>query len=409
MNENTFKLKLQSHTEAIKESLKGIKDYPELADVTLISEDQVMLKAHKLMLSMFSPVFRSLLGLTSEGKTVIHMRGTRGRDIQHLLDYIYCGEVTLDQDNVSSFLDLANSFKIQQLGNGTDTYHDSLKKSDNVRIVKAVEDIPMVNEQVADTKGHSEEESTQDQELTEDTINVNKQNQKAKECKESPIITRTETSNHFAKSSHAKVSESSVSCKKCDKVFDTAVGFQIHFSAQHMDENLKSILCSQCDGRFSSKHLLKFHMLNMHEERKHKCDQCLKTFALNAQKTRHIKIAHNSPMLQCDQCDKMYRDNANLKKHISSVHDKRRHECDKCDANFATYNALKVHERNKHLNIKYPCEFCGHQATQRTSLLTHIAGVHDKVRFPCQVCGANFSQKGTLNNHIKKVHGETTE
>ena len=111
MNEHTFKLKLQSHTEAIIESLKCIKDYPELADVTLISEDQVLLKAHKLILSMFSPVLRSILGLASEGNTVIHMRGTIGKDIQNLLHYIYCGEVTLDQDNVSSFLDLANSFK----------------------------------------------------------------------------------------------------------------------------------------------------------------------------------------------------------------------------------------------------------------------------------------------------------
>ena len=115
MNENTFKLKLQSHTEAIKESLKGIKDYPELADVTLISEDQVLLKAHKLILSMFSPVLRSLLGLSSEGNTVIHMRGTRGKDIQSLLDYIYCGEVNIEKDDVASFLELSSSLKINSL------------------------------------------------------------------------------------------------------------------------------------------------------------------------------------------------------------------------------------------------------------------------------------------------------
>jgi len=44
MGENTVQLKLESHTQALKESLKSVKDFPELADVTLISDEQVFFK-----------------------------------------------------------------------------------------------------------------------------------------------------------------------------------------------------------------------------------------------------------------------------------------------------------------------------------------------------------------------------
>ena len=71
MSDNTIQLKLESHTQALEESLKSVKDFPELADVTLISDEQVFFKAHKLILSIFSPVIRSFIGLSLEGNTVI--------------------------------------------------------------------------------------------------------------------------------------------------------------------------------------------------------------------------------------------------------------------------------------------------------------------------------------------------
>ena len=71
MSDNTIQLKLESHTQALEESLKSVKDFPELADVTLISDEEVFFKAHKLILSIFSPVIRSFIGLSLEGNTVI--------------------------------------------------------------------------------------------------------------------------------------------------------------------------------------------------------------------------------------------------------------------------------------------------------------------------------------------------
>ena len=73
------------------------------------------------------------------------MRGTSGKDIQSVLDYIYCGEVTLEQDNVSSFLDLAKSLKIQHLSLGTHTDQlNDVPKSDKVVSEKAHEEMTVL-------------------------------------------------------------------------------------------------------------------------------------------------------------------------------------------------------------------------------------------------------------------------
>ena len=114
----------------------------ELADVTLISEEHLSFKAHKLILSLFSPVIKSFIGLSTEGNTVIHLRGTKGKDIQSLLDYFYNGEVKLEKENVAGFLDLANSFKIIERSNIENDLKDLLTIIQNEKIKFLVFGLP---------------------------------------------------------------------------------------------------------------------------------------------------------------------------------------------------------------------------------------------------------------------------
>ena len=63
----------------------------DLADIILIRDDKLLLKAHKIVLSSWSPVFKSIISsLQSFGATVF-LRGVKGYEMETLLEIMYLG------------------------------------------------------------------------------------------------------------------------------------------------------------------------------------------------------------------------------------------------------------------------------------------------------------------------------
>ncbi|XP_028138968.1 zinc finger protein 782-like [Diabrotica virgifera virgifera] len=71
------------------------------------------LMAHKLILSIVSPVFRNLLLEGSADPAVIILPDIPNHTMSLILDYIYTGAATVYSDTVQQFLSLAKLFKIQ--------------------------------------------------------------------------------------------------------------------------------------------------------------------------------------------------------------------------------------------------------------------------------------------------------
>ncbi|XP_072397646.1 uncharacterized protein [Diabrotica undecimpunctata] len=69
--------------------------------------------AHKLILSIVSPVFRNLLLEGSADPAVIILPDIPNHTMSLILDYIYTGAATVYSDTVQQFLNLAKLFKIQ--------------------------------------------------------------------------------------------------------------------------------------------------------------------------------------------------------------------------------------------------------------------------------------------------------
>ena len=72
---------------------RDLRENNEMLDVTIISEGETF-KAHKLVLSACSPVFKTMLNKKDE-KPYIFMHGARYEDIQAILDFMYNGEVSV--------------------------------------------------------------------------------------------------------------------------------------------------------------------------------------------------------------------------------------------------------------------------------------------------------------------------
>ena len=73
-----------------------------------------------MVLSACSPYFQSMLYNTPDRHPIVFLRDVRFHEIKALLEFMYRGEVSVDQDNLSSLLKVAEGLKIKGLAEVSD-------------------------------------------------------------------------------------------------------------------------------------------------------------------------------------------------------------------------------------------------------------------------------------------------
>ena len=124
---STEKLCLQwnDFKENITSSFRSLRENGEFTDVTLACEDGQQVEAHKVVLSSSSPFFMELLKQTKHPHPFIYMRGLRSDDLVAIMDFLYCGEANVLQENLDAFLALAEELRLKGLtGGGADAERD---------------------------------------------------------------------------------------------------------------------------------------------------------------------------------------------------------------------------------------------------------------------------------------------
>ena len=99
---------------------ENLRSNVDFADVTLACEDGEQFEANKLVLAGSSPVFENILKRNEHPHPLIYLRGFKSYDLLALLDFLYCGEANVNQENLGSFLALAQEFQLKGLKGKTD-------------------------------------------------------------------------------------------------------------------------------------------------------------------------------------------------------------------------------------------------------------------------------------------------
>ena len=99
---------------------ENLRSNVDFADVTLACEDGEQFEANKLVLAGSSPVFENILKRNEHPHPLIYLRGFKSYDLLALLDFLYCGETNVNQENLGSFLALAQEFQLKGLKGKTD-------------------------------------------------------------------------------------------------------------------------------------------------------------------------------------------------------------------------------------------------------------------------------------------------
>ena len=100
----------------------------DFTDITLACEDGKQIEAHKVVLASSSPFFRELLRRNRNPHTLVYMKGLKSEDLIAMMDFLYKGETNVFQENLDSFLTLADELKLKGLNTSGENDRDSHNK-----------------------------------------------------------------------------------------------------------------------------------------------------------------------------------------------------------------------------------------------------------------------------------------
>ena len=89
----SFSLQWDQFESNLGSKFADLRAGEHFSDVTLVSEDGQVVKAHKVLLSATSPVLDAILKSQDHPKPLIFMRGVKTDVLSSLLDFIYFGQV----------------------------------------------------------------------------------------------------------------------------------------------------------------------------------------------------------------------------------------------------------------------------------------------------------------------------
>ncbi len=111
----SFVLKWHSFKENVTGSFSKLRKYEVFFDVILMTEDDQSFYAHKVVLSAASDFFKRILRKADHSKPLIYLCGVEYGQLVHILDYIYEGEIKIQQRDLNKFLVVAQKLKIAGL------------------------------------------------------------------------------------------------------------------------------------------------------------------------------------------------------------------------------------------------------------------------------------------------------
>jgi len=110
-----YSLKWNDFTSNLSSAFNELRDDEDFFDITLLTEESEI-RCHKLILGACSPHFRAIIKrLAAVQNPAIYLRGVRHEDIKNILEFMYLGQVSVSQEDLDSFLSVAQDLCIKGL------------------------------------------------------------------------------------------------------------------------------------------------------------------------------------------------------------------------------------------------------------------------------------------------------
>ena len=234
----------------VRVAFANFREDKDFSDVTLACEDGQQVEAHKLILADSSPFFQKLLMRNKHPHPLVYMRGVKSDDLVAIIDFLYRGEASINQDNLESFLAIAEELQLKGLTNQNKEPETSFK-TEISSANSNLEEAKYGSKRALPDKGYLALHNP----LLPDFQELENQVQSMME-KGSNLVTSGKDKNGKETFRTAFV------CKVCKKE-GQMVNIQTHIEANHLEGI--SLPCSFCERMFRSRNALRNHMSTCHK------------------------------------------------------------------------------------------------------------------------------------------------
>jgi len=117
-----FCLRWNDFESNISLAFRDIREEKDFFDCTLSCGSR-QIQAHKLILSACSPFFRSILKQNPHQHPLLYLKGVQFTDMQAVLNFMYHGEVNVAQEELNSFLAVAEDLEVKGLTQNNSSNH----------------------------------------------------------------------------------------------------------------------------------------------------------------------------------------------------------------------------------------------------------------------------------------------
>ena len=437
--QNSCYLKWKDYPNYLQKMMKEMLTLDNFTDVTLVTDDRNQIKAHRSILSAFSPVFKSIFDIKDVNNTpVVYLRGIQYSEIESILQFIYLGEAVFCGERLDEFLSVAKSLEMYELCirpdneygkvniNSETIQEDALERrhhniKDDISFVKNVAletldsgvEIDYIQEQAISEEAEYDE-SEESQKLKIDdfddvdggvgVLELNSVVEHKSHCVQQQLASSEtkefqESPNVKAKRQEPERENKNVkdSNKACDANY-------LDSEDSVMAENDKE----RVENKQSNNH---FQGLNKDTHKKkdgeYECPTCGKMLTTRRGFKKHLRAHTGELPYECNQCGKKFRDNGNMWKHVRSYHEGVIYPCKQCDYKARTESTLHGHTVRQHVDPKYVCDQCDFKSWHLSELTFHQLIHTDEKPFQCDTCGRKFRQKVQLKTHVRVHTGET--
>ena len=235
----------------------------DFSDVTLACEDGQQVEAHKVILAVSSPFFQSLLKKNIHPHPLIYMRGMKSEDLKAIIDFLYCGETNVCQDNLDGFLAIAEELQLQGL---TGQAHDDAKVGVEETMKRSIieREFQSYNREANVSKYPRPPTSNPSQQIIRNERDSQNGTLAVVNSSAGDMQTLNETINTLMEKCSEKDTNGRTKyrCKECGKENSYSNNIRQHIEATHLEG--VSIQCSQCEKTFSGRNTLSKHRSRHH-------------------------------------------------------------------------------------------------------------------------------------------------
>eukprot|EP00092_Neocalanus_flemingeri_P017593 GFUD01019034.1.p1 GENE.GFUD01019034.1~~GFUD01019034.1.p1 ORF type:complete len:335 (+),score=93.41 GFUD01019034.1:59-1063(+) len=114
MGTEKFCLRWNDFSTNISSAFRELREDKDFFDVTLACDEE-QIQAHKVIISACSSFFRNVLRRNQHQHPLLYLKGVKYNELQAILNFMYHGEVNVAQDELNSFLAVAEDLKVKGL------------------------------------------------------------------------------------------------------------------------------------------------------------------------------------------------------------------------------------------------------------------------------------------------------